>query len=72
MGIARSFWLGKFVIYNGLYKGRKENESMRERSSLEIDRLPKEGGPGEHYSSISSLEMSTSAMPPVAEDHSIT
>jgi hypothetical protein len=46
MGIARSFWLGKFVIYNGLYKGRKENENMRERSSLETDRLHKEGGPG--------------------------
>lgn len=80
-GIVRSIWLGKFTAYNGYYRGGRaperdrkvmENKNIRERLSLETDRVPTEGDSWESYSSASSLEAGASAIPPEAEDPSTT
>jgi hypothetical protein len=44
-GVIRSFWLGKFLVYDGYFKNWKEKKNMRERPSLATDRLPTERGP---------------------------
>ncbi|HUI86419.1 MAG TPA: hypothetical protein VLY21_04610 [Nitrososphaerales archaeon] len=75
-GIIRSFWVGKFAAYDGLYrKGvreKGENKNMRDRPPVKTSRLPTEKDSRESYSSASSLEAGASAIPPEAEDPSTT
>jgi hypothetical protein len=44
ISIFRSFWVGKFTVYDGLYRKLNGKKNVRERSSLETDRLSTEAG----------------------------
>lgn len=44
ISVARSFWVGKFAAYDGLYRKLNGKKNVRERSSLETDRISTEAG----------------------------